>query len=269
MLLNILIPIFIFIGLGLISGVLLSVFSKIFAVKSNEQVEEILAVLPGLNCGVCGYKGCENYANEMVLHAAASNKCIPGGDDTSRRISILLGTDFEDVEEKIAYVRCGGSVPHATEDSYIYQGEKTCAACDMYYQGKGICNYSCIGYEDCARECSYGAISIIDEVAVIDTARCRGCSLCVAACPKGLIGVRKAKNRVFVACSSCNSTRTTMKKCEHGCIACKKCERICQEGAISVVGNIASIDYEKCTGCLECVKSCPKSCIIVTGTGHC
>lgn len=260
---NIIIPVLIFIGLGLVAGLLLSIFSKIFAVKTNEQVEEILSMLPGLNCGVCGYKGCENYANEMVLHAVATNKCKPGGDDVSRKISTALGTDFEDVEEQAAYVRCNGTVPNVTEDSYIYQGEQTCAACNMYYQGKGICNYSCIGFGDCVAKCSFGAIKIVDEVAVIDQKLCRGCSMCVAACPKNLIKVRTASKKVFVACSSCNSTKTTMKKCDNGCIACKKCERVCPSGAITVTDNLASIDYEKCTSCLECAKNCPKGCITI------
>lgn len=260
---DIAIPIIIFIGLGLVAGLLLSIFSKIFAVETNEQVESVLAALPGLNCGVCGYKGCENYANEMVFHAVATNKCVPGGDETSKKISEILKTDFEDVIEKEAYVACGGTVPHVTDDSYAYQGEKTCAACNMYYQGKGICDYGCIGYGDCVEKCSYGAIKIVDEVAVIDHDLCRGCSLCVAACPKSLIHMKESHKKVFVACSSCNSTKTTMKKCENGCIACKKCERSCPFGAITVVNNIATIDYEKCTDCLECAKNCPKGCISI------
>lgn len=262
---TIVIPVLLFIGLGLVAGILLSIFSKIFAVKTNEQVEEVLSALPGLNCGVCGYKGCENYANEMVFHAVATNKCVPGGDETSRKISTLLGIDFEDVIEQVAYVKCGGTVPHATEDSYVYQGEKTCAACNMYYQGKGVCDYGCIGFGDCAARCAYGAITIVDEVAVINEKLCRGCSMCVAVCPKNLISIRQQRNPVFVACSSCNSTKTTMKKCMNGCIGCKKCERVCPSGAITVENNLASIDYEKCTGCLECAKGCPKKCITVYG----
>lgn len=45
---SILTPVLIFIGLGVLAGLLLSVFSKIFAVPSDEKVEEVRAVLPGL-----------------------------------------------------------------------------------------------------------------------------------------------------------------------------------------------------------------------------
>lgn len=258
---SILIPMAIFLALGLLAGLLLSIFSKIFAVKTNEQVEAVRAALPGLNCGVCGYKGCDNYAEELVFHAVATNKCVPGGDKTSMELSKILATDFEDVIEKVANVRCGGKVPKATSDSFVYMGEKTCAACNMYYQGKGVCDYGCIGYGDCIQECAYGAISIVDEVAVIDPNLCRGCSLCVARCPKGLIEIRELRKNVYVNCSSCNAGKQTVQKCENGCIGCKKCEKVCPTGAITVKNNIARIDYEKCTACGACAENCPRKCI--------
>lgn len=260
---QILIPVLIFIGLGLLAGILLSIFSKIFAVKTDEKVEEIIAALPGLNCGVCGFSGCENYANELVKNDVATNRCVPGGDSASQKISTILGKDFEDVIETIAYVRCNGQVPHATNDSYIYQGEKTCAACNMYYQGKGDCDYGCIGYGDCMKECQYGAISIVDEIAQIDPALCKGCTMCVKTCPKNLISIREATKKVYVECSSCNNGKTTIAKCQHGCIGCKKCEKVCPSGAITVTNNLAKIDYEKCTNCLACAENCPKKCITV------
>jgi len=254
---QILIPILIFIGLGLVAGILLSVFSKIFAVKTDERVEQIVEALPGLNCGVCGFSGCENYANELV------NKCVPGGDDASKKISTILGKDYEDVVEMIAFVRCNGAVPHVTQDSYTYQGEKTCAACNMYYQGKGSCDFGCIGYGDCVKECAYGAISIIDEVAVIDPTLCKGCTICVKSCPKHLIEIRDATRKVYVNCSSCNNGKATISKCSNGCIGCKKCEKVCPTGAITVENNLANIDYDKCTNCLECANNCPKKCISI------
>lgn len=263
MLFDILIPVIIFIVLGLVSGILLSVFSKVFSVETDETVEEVLAVLPGLNCGVCGYKGCENYANELAHNDANTNKCVPGGDAVAQKISVILGKNFEEVAEKIACVHCNGKVPQVTSDDYIYQGEKTCAASNLYYLGKGTCNYGCIGYGDCAKKCEYGAISIIDEVAVVDDDKCVGCQMCVLACPKNLIHIREQLKKVYVSCSSCNTGKETMQKCANGCIGCKKCEKVCPTGAITVTDNLASIDYDKCTSCMECVNNCPKKCINV------
>lgn len=253
----------IFLGLALAAGILLSIFSKVFAVKTDERVEKITETLPGLNCGVCGYSGCANYASELVGNDAPTNKCVPGGDDVSQKISTILGKEYEDVVERIAYVRCNGQVPDMTNDVYIYNGEKTCAGCNMFYHGKGICDFGCIGYGDCVKKCAYGAISIENEIAVIDPKLCKGCTMCVAACPKKLIAIREQTKKVYVKCSSCDTGKTTNQKCTHGCIGCKKCERVCPSGAIKVANNLAVIDYDKCTSCLECANNCPKNCITV------
>ena len=137
---SILTPVLIFIGLGVLAGLLLSVFSKIFAVPSDEKVEEVRAVLPGLNCGVCGFSGCDNYANSIVHEGARTNRCVPGGDDTAKKISEILGTDAEDVTETVAFVACGGCLPEITSDAFSYEGEPSCAACNMYYKGRGVCD---------------------------------------------------------------------------------------------------------------------------------
>lgn len=260
---QILLPVLIFIGLGLLAGILLSVFSKIFAVETDERVSQIREALPGLNCGVCGFSGCDNYSYELVNGSAPTNRCIPGGDEASHKISNILGTAYADVTETTAFVRCNGAVPKATDDSYIYQGEATCAACDMYYQGKGSCDFGCIGYGDCVKQCSYGAISIVDEVAVVDPKLCHGCNMCVRICPKHLIETRDATRKVYVPCASCNTGKVTNIKCANGCIGCGKCQKACPNGAITVENNLASIDYSKCTNCLECVNTCPKHCIEV------
>ena len=49
--------------------------------------------------------------------------------------------------------------------------------------------------------------------------------------------------------------------CPNGCIGCGKCERVCTNGAIKVVDNLAQIDYDKCIACGKCLESCPKKII--------
>ena len=64
--------------IGLIGSVVLVVASKKLAVKEDERLASILEILPGANCGSCGYPGCEGYAKAM-LDGAAVNSCGPGG----------------------------------------------------------------------------------------------------------------------------------------------------------------------------------------------
>ena len=65
------IPVLLFAGLALLAGVLLSVFSKVFAVEQDERIPLVRDALPGANCGACGYAGCDAYA-EAVSKAAQS-----------------------------------------------------------------------------------------------------------------------------------------------------------------------------------------------------
>ena len=60
---------------------------------------------------------------------------------------------------------------------------------------------------------------------------------------------------------SLTSSREGKDKCSAGCIGCKKCEKSCPVGAITVENNLATIDYSKCVGCKVCADVCPKKVI--------
>ena len=121
-----LVPILLFAGLGLLAGVLLTVFSRVFAVKQDERAEKIREVLPGANCGACGYAGCDAYA-EAVAKGAKTNACVPGGQKVAEKISTIMGVSAEAVQPKKAAVRCNGNCS-VTSDKYIYAGESTFTA---------------------------------------------------------------------------------------------------------------------------------------------
>ena len=76
---QIIIPILIIGGMGLLFGALLGIASKVFAVKVDERVPKILDVLPGANCGGCGFAGCADYANALVRGGVKANMCPVGG----------------------------------------------------------------------------------------------------------------------------------------------------------------------------------------------
>lgn len=240
---------------GAICAIMLTVASKFMAVEVDERAVAIREALPGANCGACGYAGCDGYAAALVECGVKTNLCTPGGDATSRTISGLLGTAFEDVVEQVAVVHCGGCHGVAVK-KMEYEGIKRCAAVKMHYGGEGACTFGCLGYGDCVSVCPNDAIKMVDGVANIDARYCTGCGLCTRACPNSIIALHDDTIKVIVACVSHDRGADVRRKCSNGCIGCQKCVRECPEKAISMSENLAVIDYDICTSCGHCVEVC-------------
>ena len=77
--------------MGLIFGGILAYAAKKFAVKVDERVEAILEVLPGANCGGCGFPGCGGLASAIVDGSASVNGCPVGGSDCAAKIGEIMG----------------------------------------------------------------------------------------------------------------------------------------------------------------------------------
>ena len=66
-------------GLGLLLGLGLAVAAKVFYVKVDTKISDITAILPGANCGACGFPGCQGFAEAIVNGTATSlSACKPG-----------------------------------------------------------------------------------------------------------------------------------------------------------------------------------------------
>ena len=252
---NYILPMLIFAGLGLLAGILLTVISKVFAVKTDERLEAVQNALPQINCGACGFSGCNDYADAIVNHGAAINKCNPGGEDAVKKIGSIMGKEAGDIQSVSAFVHCRGNCD-AAPSKYEFCGTSSCAAANRFYKGSKMCTSGCLGLGDCLSVCPSGAIKICNGVAFIDEELCEGCGLCVKACPKKLISVRRKNQIVDVVCRSKHSGKDTRKLCKNGCVGCRLCEKACPTGAIKVENNFASIDYDKCTNCGVCADTC-------------
>lgn len=247
-------------ALSLAAGILLLVFSQLFNVEKNPLEREIRECLPGINCGACGYKGCDDYAVALVENGAKPNLCIPGAQKTADQISDILGTEKTQVEDLIAFVACNGHC-EATSKVSKYEGIRTCRAASQLYGGPGACRFGCLGLGDCAAACPSNAICMIDGIAHVDTSRCVACGLCKQICPKHIITMLPQEATAAVMCSNKQKGADARKVCKNACIGCKKCEKACPAGAIAVVDNLAQIDYTKCTYCGHCVTECPTGCL--------
>ena len=87
---DILFPVLLVAGIGLIAGLILAVASIIMAVPKDETAEAILEVLPGANCGACGFSGCSGYAQALAKGEAKPGLCSPGGQECAAQVLSLI-----------------------------------------------------------------------------------------------------------------------------------------------------------------------------------
>lgn len=257
---EILIAFVVILAIALIVGILLLVCSHFFFVEESPIKKEIREFLPGINCGACGYKGCDDYAAALADGGVKPNLCVPGAQSVADKIGEILGIEAEPFKDVVAFVACDGHCD-AINKTAKYEGVQTCAAASMIYGGENSCKYGCLGFGDCATACPSDAICLKDGVARIDTSRCVGCGLCTTICPKHIITMLSQDTKTVVKCSNTQKGADARKACKNACIGCKKCEKTCPNSAITVVNNLAVIDYDKCINCGACVKECPTGCL--------
>ena len=257
-------------AIGLIAALVLFAASKKFAVYEDPRIAQVNELLPGANCGGCGFAGCGGMADALVKGADAGSidglNCPVGGADVMGKVADLLGMAIANGEPKVAVVRCNGTCEHRAKIAE-YAGLRTCAAMHACGAGETACGFGCLGCGDCVAACQFDAIRINAEtgIAEVDEEKCVACGACVKACPRCIIELRKKGpkgRRVYVSCVNKDKGAVSMKACKVSCIGCGKCEKECPFGAITVGNNCSYIDPEKCRLCRKCEKVCPTHAIV-------
>ncbi len=263
-------------GLGLVAAGLLAVASRVFFVKENPKVEAALEILPGANCGGCGFPGCEGYAKAVVNDPAIpANRCCASPKEAIVALAELTGKVVAEAEPLVSMRRC--DIYHGqVATTFEYRGIPSCAAATPLRGGQSACNNSCLGYGDCVQACPFEAMSIVGNLACVDVERCTGCGACVKACPRGVLELVPKRARVCVPCNSRAKGKAVMEVCEVGCIKCAKCIRTCPAKAIRLKDGIIEVDHSLCLSYgEECGMACVNACarqilrpIDLLNTGH-
>ncbi len=247
--------------LGGALGFALAFFDKKLAVSVDERIGEIAELLPGANCGGCGYAGCADLAKAIVEGKASADSCAGCKNAARRQIASIMGKADDGVVNRYrAQVMCSGSNEYAKK-KYIYQGINGCVAASKLGGGPMLCPDGCIGLGSCVKSCKFGALSVVNGVAVVDADKCVGCGTCLVSCPKGLIKLIPYDAPAWVGCMSKEKGSAVKELCEVGCIGCGICERSCPAAAIVKQGTLAAVDYAKCVGCGICATKCPRKII--------
>ena len=257
--------------LGLLLALILFWVAKKFKVEEDPRIDEVEKVMPGANCGGCGFAGCRAFADAAVKAPNLENQFCPvGGNETMKKVAAILGFEVAEKAPQVAVVRCNGSCenrPRVNE----YDGVKSCKVKAALYSGDTLCHFGCVGCGDCVDACQFGAISMNPETGlpVVDETKCTACGACAKACPKSVIEIRNAgttpKNnrRVFVSCVNKDKGGVARKACKAACIGCGKCQKVCKFGAITIENNLCYIDSSKCKACGQCFFECPTGAIHV------
>jgi len=146
--------------LGSALGLLLSLAARYLQVPGNPLGEEILQLLPGVNCGQCGYPGCGGAVEALVAGIAPPTLCPPGGPTLARALAARLGRTLG-----------------VADDQPLLLAE--------------IDESRCIGCAHCGKRCPTDAIlGAPRQIHAVFQEACMGCGLCVEVCPTECLQLR-------------------------------------------------------------------------------
>ncbi|MDD5556804.1 MAG: RnfABCDGE type electron transport complex subunit B [bacterium] len=251
-------------AMGLLLGLGLLLFARIFAVGIDPRVERILEALPGLNCGVCGFAGCAAMAEALASGKAKARQCAPGGPAVVEKVAAILGTAEAAAEPRVAVVRCQGGTGESRKRA-VYGGVPDCVSAELLEEGVKACRYGCLWMGSCARACPFDAIRMGgDGLPRIIETRCTACGRCVEVCPRGIITLVPRSQKVYLGCMSRDKGKKVKELCAKGCIACGLCAlpKVTPSRKVVMENNLPTFpaDWEDFGTAVE---KCPSGCFVV------
>jgi Na+-translocating ferredoxin:NAD+ oxidoreductase subunit B len=249
-------------------GAGLATAAQKFAVKENPKVSAVEEVLPGINCGACGFPGCSGYAEAVALDPdVPTNLCTPGGGKVSAQIAEVTGKAAGSSQKRVALLRCTQDMRTGAPQKYEYEGIQDCASIAAMHKGLFTCPFACVGAGNCERVCPVDAIKMVNGRPVIDPRRCTGCGICAKICPRDVLELAPYPGRVQVYCRNTYPPAAKRKMCPSACIGCSICAKNCPHGAVTMVDKVGVVDHSKCPpDCPRpCIDKCPTGAILATG----
>lgn len=260
--LQVFIPALILLVLAMLFAIALAYLGKKLAVSRDERIDQVRDCLSGANCGACGYAGCDGFATALVEGKAELSSCNATSKEKKEEIAEILGLTDTGEATKVVVCCHGGQ---DAKDKYDYVGYGDCRSMELLAGGRKQCAWGCLGTGSCVDACQHHAVTVKQKgYSEVSLSKCISCGRCISVCPKKIIKRIPASAAYYVACSNHQKGKEVRELCSKGCIACGLCVKQCEVGAITIVDNLATIDYTKCINCGKCAAKCPQRCIVST-----
>lgn len=240
----ILTPVAILGGLGLTFGTLIALAHWKLKVWEDPRIDELSDILPGANCGACGFAGCRAFAEAAIAGDVVPAECTVMGGFEIQEFAETLGVEAGEVEKRVARLLCAGGSDVAVQKARYYGVESCAAAVAVSGGGKG-CAWGCVGFADCAVACTFDAIQMSRfGLPVVDPEKCTACNDCVVACPLDLFVILPQEHHLIVQCRNLLEGETATSVCSVACNACGRCVADAEPGLIEMRSGLAVINYD-------------------------
>ena len=250
-------------GVGLTFGILIAVANRKLFVWEDPRIDAVTELLPGTNCGACGFAGCRAFAEGLIGGEAPPATCTVMGPDDVTDVAGYLGVDVGEATQRVARLLCAGGCDVAVQQA-DYRGLQTCGAAAAVASGGKGCTWGCTGLADCRDVCDQQAIYMNEyDIPVVIPERCTACNDCVEVCPKDLFTLMPMDHKLLVQCKSLLEGDEAEALCSVACNACGRCALDAAPGVVEMVNGLAVVDYEKNDKAgPEAIVRCPTGAIV-------
>ena len=249
-------------GITLALSVLLVLINKKLYVEEDPRIDVVEEMLPGSNCGACGFAGCRALSEALVGGQALPGKCTVSTAEGHVQIAGFLGVDVGAGEKVVARLACAGGINVARHRA-DYQGLNSCRGAAMVGGGGKSCAWGCLGLGDCGDVCDFDAIHMNEYgLPVVDEDKCTACGDCVEVCPKDLFELHPVSHRLWVACRNLEAGDQVLEDCEVGCTACGRCAMDAPGGLITIRNDLPVVDYSRDHATRVPIERCPTGAIV-------
>ncbi len=189
-----------------------------------------------------GYKSCK-------FACLGLGTCVKACPFDALHIDPVRGLPVVDEEKCAACGKCVAACPKSVIELQSQKNEVAllCRNTDKLKAVMDVCKVGCIGCQKCAKACKFEAITMVNNLPVIDYDKCRGCRMCAEACPTGAIKALQPRQVADISADTCIGCTICAKNCKFGAI----------EGALKQTHKVNAA----CTGCGVCAAKCPKKAI--------